>query len=654
MSEQLIWLVAALALSSAYWLYCGAACARSAASAKSFFLADRDLPAWVFVLAGTGACFPAWIVLGHAALVARAGFPFAETALCAITIPLAGVLFLKRQWMLGRRYGYVTPAEMLGDYYGGEAIRIGTVLVALVFAIPFLGMQASAVAQLIGGVSGGLVDPVLALWGLTGIVFAYTCVGGLRAAAVAGASQALLLAAGAVTIGAATVYEAGGFAALSADLARLAATPAAASLEMPGIMQFVRGLGVEAPVGSPWTAAMVFGYCLALMGLQIAPAFGMLAFATRSPKGFAMQQTWAAAGIAGAVLVVCITAAGVATSGAAAPVAAGLPDADPITAMIGRIGLSSPWFVGILAVAMLAGVQVFAALNLSAASTMVVRDFYRRYIDPDLAVADQRRAARIAMGLITLASLLLATFAPAAQAALGTLALGFGLQLLPALAGLCWLRGITREGVAVGLVAGLVGVVFTEPLGGAVTGFFGLVLPWGRWPWTIHSGAWGLALNVAACLVVSLISQRDADRRHRSTFHLFLASFAGRPAAGRSLRPLAWALTLAWMFFAIGPGAIYGTAAFGDGHPVSSALVTGLPSLWIWQIVWWALGVLLIWFLAYRLALSTGPAQRVEPLPRSQRPRSDVAALTADQSHRWFFLIVGIGALAILSNWLFD
>jgi uncharacterized protein YggT (Ycf19 family) len=33
----------------------------------------------------------------------------------------------------------------------------------------------------------------------------------------------------------------------------------------------------------------------------------------------------------------------------------------------------------------------------------------------------------------------------------------------------------------------------------------------------------------------------------------------------------------------------------------------GLPSIWVWQIIWWALGILVIWLLAYRLQMSTLP-----------------------------------------------
>jgi len=30
-----------------------------------------------------------------------------------------------------------------------------------------------------------------------------------------------------------------------------------------------------------------------------------------------------------------------------------------------------------------------------------------------------------------------------------------------------------------------------------------------------------------------------------------------------------------------------------------------MPSLWAWQVIWWALGVSVIWFLANKLRLST-------------------------------------------------
>ena len=57
---------------------------------------------------------------------------------------MTGVLFLKRQWMLGKRYGFITPGEMLAAYFKSDAARMLTVLVALVFSVPYLGIQLRA------------------------------------------------------------------------------------------------------------------------------------------------------------------------------------------------------------------------------------------------------------------------------------------------------------------------------------------------------------------------------------------------------------------------------------------------------------------------------------------------------------------------------
>jgi len=201
----------------------------------------------------------------------------------------------------------------------------------------------------------------------------------------------------------------------------------------------------------------------------------------------------------------------------------------------------------------------------------------------------------------------LATFAPQAQVMLAALALGFAVQLWPSLAGVCWFPWITREGATVGLIAGMSAVVLTEPLGGQLVSFLGINLPWGRWPWTIHSAGWGIFLNIVSCMVVSWISNHKADRAHRMAFHATYTSTVAMPSRQRFLKPVAWSLTLVWFFFAVGPGAILGNDLLGAPNGGLAAWLAGVPSLWIWQMVWWALGVLVLWFLAYALHMSTVP-----------------------------------------------
>ncbi|HET7714952.1 MAG TPA: hypothetical protein VFK86_04940, partial [Bauldia sp.] len=640
-------------------------------------LADRDLPAWVVVAAGTAFAFNGWMFLGAPDLIFRDGLPFAETCLGAVAMALGSAFFLKRQWMLGKRFGYVTPGEMAGHYFGGESIRLATVVIALTFAIPFAAMQIGVSGAVVATLSDGLVDRNTAMWVLTAIAFAYVVFGGMRGAAYVGTLQSVLIVAGIVLLGTYAYWLAGGFGpymralgglSLAAGSAEGAPSIATGPLfEIPGVIQFTDGLGVDTPAGGLWTTAMILSYGLALMGLTLNPAFSVIAFSARSPKGFAIQATWASAAVMGGILLLftatlglggnllgasrSVAAAGLAASTVLPPEPAS--GAGIVGSYLAALAPQAPWFAALLAVAAVAAVQAFAAISAAATSTIVVRDVWRRYLDPGLDVEGQRLYARIGIGLILIVALLIATFAPAAAVSLGALALGFGLQLLPVLAAICWLSWITRPAASVGLVAGMVFVVFTEDFGIAAAAFFGLDLPWGRWPWTIHSGLWGLVANVVFVFVISMISQRREERAHRQVFHQFLKSHAVLSIQVHYIRHIAWAAALAWLFFALGPGAVIGNSIFGDPRGGIEGWSFGVPSLWAWQLAWWAAGVLLVWFLSYRMGMATMPSKFIELATKAERtlPPAPYSGSGVALAGFWV-LLLAVGAATIL-NWSF-
>ncbi len=655
MNVSLVWLFVVMALYCAYCAFWAASCGRRGGSASEFFIASRDLPAWVFALTATVCSLSGWVALGLPSIVYRDGFPAAGLCLAAVTIPLAGTLFFKRQWMLGKRFGFETPGELYGAYFRDETIRLLLLVIAATFAIPFVGLQLSASGYVIQLLSGGAVSWTVAMWLMTSFVFLYACVGGLRAVASVSTLQCVLFGAGVTAVGLLAYDRLGGFGAFVDALGKLgqgAAGPWGVSaqgynafLSAAGVMQFTAGLGIETPSGGAWTTTMVLSACLALMGMQASPAFSMLAFAGRSPKGFGPQQVWISAGVAGAILLFLIGGIGMGAQflgqGTSAG-AAGLTVANLLPALnehtysglvaqyIGALADRAPWFMALLGVCAVAATHATAALISGTAGAMFSRDVYCRHLAPAAGDRQQKFVARVATGLLMLASVLLASFAPGAQAQLGGLALSFGFQLLPALAAICWLPWLTRDAVRVGLGAGMAAVVLTEPLGGSITSFFGFELPWGRWPWTIHSAVWGMFFNLLLCIPVALATQKDSEREHRMRFHAFLREYAALPPEKRFLRPVAWALVLVWLFFAVGPGSLIGNDFFGAPNKGPAEWVLGVPSLWGWQIVWWALGVLVIWLLAYRMEMSVSPVAMIEaqPLPAAdERPvESDAGA----------------------------
>ena len=79
------------------------------------------------------------------------------------------------------------------------------------------------------------------------------------------------------------------------------------------------------------------------------------------------------------------------------------------------------------------------------------------------------------------------------------------------------------------------------------------------------------------------MTQNSRDRAHRQKYHDFLADHAALPASKQSLKPAAWIITIAWLFFGIGPGAVIGNDIFGSPNDFST-WTFGIPSIWAWHI----------------------------------------------------------------------
>ncbi len=638
MSDKIIWLFIFIL---AYWSYCifwGLRASRTANTASDFFIAGREISTWAFVLAATSTCFAAWVFIGHPGLVFRDGFQYVNTSFYVISIALAGVILLKRQWMLGKRFGYVTPGEMFADYFKGDAIRIISVGISLLFAVPFLAMLFGASGFLVSELSEGFFSRTLAMWILASIVLLYVVTGGLRAVANVGIVQFVLFLLGTVTIGLIAFHLVGGFDALNIGLAKIAETPDSywgstkglgggdhnGYFAIPGVIQWTAGLGKEVPVGGPWTAVMCLTFMLSMMGIQSSPSFSMWGFASKSPRGFAIHLIWGSAFCVGLILFFFATFQGVAANllGANAQVnSAGLnvaniipvisdnPQGTLVIHYIRSIGDNFPWLLGILAVCALAAIQSVGSTYLLTSSGMLTRDIFKRYLNPNADHEWQILVGRICVLLITLAALLMATFTQQAMVLLGGMAIAFGFQLLPSILGVIWFPWITRQAATLGLIAGLIAVVLTEPLGQMISNGS---LPWARWPWTIHSAVWGIFFNLVICLVISGLTKNDTDKSHRMKFHDFLNKHAALSVKRQKLKPVAWVIVLIWMFFAIGPGVVIGNAFFGMPGAGYQGWIFGMPSIWAWQIFWWAIGVGVIWFLAYKMEMSTVLDREIE------------------------------------------
>jgi len=609
MEPKFAWLIAFVSIYWAYCLFWGFKGARSAKTSTDYFLAGRSIGIWVFVLAATATSFSGWTFVGHPGKIFTDGLPYAFASFYALTIPFTGVLFLRRQWVLGKAYRYITPGEMYSDYYGGNSIRLLTVLVAFLFSVPYLGVQLRASGALFNVLTDGLVSVNFGMFTLSAIVMIYVASGGLRSVAFVDCAQAILLALGITILGGIAIYYAGGYGGFTTGLAdivmadvtsgqNLTADGYSMKVAIPGSIQMVSA-GSKA-TGGPWTGIMCMTYMFALMGIQSSPAFSMWAFANKTSKAFRWQQVVASSIVIGVLLFSFTIFQGL---GGHILIANGVLDSandnNLVPQLINLLSDAAPWLVGLLAVCALAAMQSTGAAYMSTFSAMVTRDIYAKFISPNASDKNQKLSGRIFVIIVTGAALIVAANSSQAIVMLGGLAVAYGFQMYPALIGICYYKGFTQKGVVAGLVVGLIAVTLTD----RTSAWFGV--PWGAYPLTIHSAGWGIFFNLIITFLVSHFSaETDAERNNKAKKHQLLQAVSGMNSARKKKIRLAWILTLIWFLVGFGPFATIGNTIFSDPNSPALWAPFALPSIWVWQIMFLGYGVFVMWFLAFHMGMS--------------------------------------------------
>ena len=622
MESKIYWLFAFV---SFYWAYCifwGIKGARTAKTSADYFVAGRSLGLWVFVLAATATSFSGWTFVGHPGKILTDGLPYAFASFYALTIPFTGVLFLRRQWILGRAFKYITPGEMYSDYYGGNAMRVLTVLVAFLFSVPYLGIQLRASGALFNVLTDGMISVNIGMLLLSAVVVIYVASGGLRSVAYVDCVQAVLLALGIVILGIITVQWVGGWSAFTEGIGNLVKsdltngsrlTPAGHSnrVAIPGAIQWVSS--GSAAAGGVWTGMMCMTYMFALMGIQSSPAFSMWSYANKTSKAFRWQQVVASSLVIGIILFTFTIFQGL---GADLLVLNGVweqvTEKNLVPKLINLMSESAPWLVGLLAVCALAAMQSTGAAYMSTFSGMITRDIYKHFLNPSASESMQKLVGRIFVVVVAGAALVVAATSTDALVMLGGLAVAYGFQMYPALLGNLYFSGISRRGVVAGLIAGLVAVTLTDKMSSLFP------VPWGAYPLTIHSAGWGILFNIIFTVAGSrLFPDDDQTMAKRRKRHEYLREIAGVPDDKKKWIPVAWGLTLFWFLVGFGPFAIVGNTLFSNPNDPLTWAPLGLPSLWVWQFCFLAFGIFVMWFLAFYMGLSQPVSpERVESLAR--------------------------------------
>jgi len=610
---------------------------RRITTATDFFLGGRTVSPLVFALGMSATIYSGWSFTGHPGLIFRDGFQYAFAGLYAVTIPLFGIVFMKRQWAIGRRLGFVTQGEMLASYYQSDGIRFLAIVAGFFFAIPYAGLQLGAIGFVLNMATDGILSTNTGVVMAAIVVGVFLSLGGFRSFAQLSALYFLLAIVGMTIVSVIALDLVGGWSSLQDGLGKIGATDVGkwgltqeddgvghnAYFAVPGAIQLTSGLGRETPIGGIWTGAMIVTYLLFGIGAQASPIASTWALAARSPKGFAFQQFWLSALVVGGILVIGSSIQGMSANLLGAgpqlkeagfvldtilPESVGQRTNSLVPHYLLIVAEALPLLVAFLFLCAIAAMLSTAAAHCFSYATMLTRDLHKRFERPAMNHASQMRLARMYVAFILFAGALTAVISQDTLVTLGGFAMACGAQLGPALLGLCWWPRLTRAGVRWGIIVGLMVVILVEP--------YGLMIvepPWGRWPLTMHSVVWGLFFNLLVCIVVSAATQNDSDRQNRLEYHRFFHQTVPAPRAKRNRIKFALGLIALWLLIGVGPGATIGNDLFGRPDEAATWLF-GIPSIWAWIILAWISGTAIVGYLAYRLEFSVAPEQDIKPL----------------------------------------
>ena len=631
MQTKIYFLLFFLFLFWAYCLYWPLKKQNKVDTPVEFFIYGRQMPSWMFALVTTGSIFAGWVFILHPSLILVNGFPFSMTSLSVIIIPLIGTLVMKRQWMLSKRYGFITPSEMMATYFKSEIIRILVVIITLLFAIPFLAVQLSLAGKTINIVSDGLIGQGSGSLLMGSVIVIYIGLIGIRSISYIDTLQFFLFIFGIVALGFIAYDLVGGWDLLNESLSRVSSikkgmfnvnSDYSAYLTIPGSIESSKLLDKDLFYYGNWTSSMIITFTFALTGILLSPNFSMLTFSSKDPGPFASQQAWFSGLLMGFVLIfftLAIGAAGVLLGANNVINESGnnisniLPNnifpnnIDTLVPhIINLIGEYSPIFFSLLVICAIASFQLTSNFYLSS-SAIVTRDIIKRFFFNGMKTHQQIFTSRIIVMLIFFISLSISLISSENLLGIGSFSLGIACQMLIPLLALCYFQWFTKNGVALGMVIGILVVFLTEDVGQLL---LRNILPWGKWPFTIHSSFWGIFFGLIATFGISFISQDVKENSHKHKFHDFINDYKATSIFRRSLKPSAWIVTIVWIFFAVGPGSLLGNNFFGIPQSVESWSF-GMPSLWVWQIIFWIIGVFIVWFIASKMEMSTTPKKNI-------------------------------------------
>lgn len=466
----------------------------TAESMSGYFLGNRQMNGFVSAMSYSATTYSAFMMVGLAGLTYAGGVG----ALGFEIIYFAGVslvaIFGPKFWAVGKKFGFVTPSEMLGHRYGSKNVAMAVSISSCIFLIPYSAVQLAGVGYLLQGATDGAVSFSTGVLLSTVIAIVFSYVAGIRSVMWTDCLQAIVMIVSATLLTFMVIRGLGGFEAMFDTLA----TDHSQSLAVPGngVFGFIAFLGLTIPwfffsLSNPQVSQRLFmPSSLRAMRQML---LGFLVF------GFIYTLVSVLWGFSALVAF-----PGLASPDLAAPTLLGSTYVPPLLGVIVLIGI------------MAAAVSTIDSVMLTLAS-MLSRDVYAN-LKPGTSEKRQLLIGKIVIPVIALLAMGFAELQLDLIAILSVASSAGLVAMVPAIIGaFYWKRG-TATGALVSIIGTSVFVLFVYAIGNSFLG--------------LPAGIWGILVSSSLFIGVSLLGKAPEARADE-----FLDAISSTLTQHRSERP---------------------------------------------------------------------------------------------------------------------
>jgi len=448
---------------------------KASGTTEGYVAGDRSLGFLVLYFIMGASIFSAFAFLGGPGWAYSRG----AAAFYIIAYGILGLVpwyfFGPRVAELGRKFGYVTQAELFAHRFDSKAISALLALISIVAFLPYLTLQMSGAGYVFNVVTEGRM-PVWAGAAIAyGVVLIYVFRSGVMGVGWTNTFQGLFMMALAWGLGLYLPHELYGgvtpmFEAIAAEFPEM--------LRAPGLND----------AGEPWTwGGYSSSILISVLGFSLWPHYFMKIYTARNVR--TLKKTIVAYPTFQIFLVPILF---IGFSGVLA-----FPGVEPADAILPTVitSIELPAFVvGLFCAGALAASMSTGDAILHAGGSILVRDFWQVLVDPDMDDHTQRRTIQVLVVVLGAVAYYFAVISDVSLVYLLLLSYGFIAQLFPLLlATFFWPRS-TPAGALSGLLVGSAVVVVWN------------LLPGLQWQ-DVHPGVWGVVANAVTLVAVSLLTE---------------------------------------------------------------------------------------------------------------------------------------------------